>query len=109
MIEVAAAGATPEPEVPDFREAPGQHMLQEALQEFDAGEHGAADRLRAVVAIAKDHALVVAVFQAAVADRHPKQIARQVVEDALAVPRRLGMHHPGRGPDDGGNLEPTAQ
>jgi hypothetical protein len=78
VIEVPATRATPESEVPDFRETPGQHMLQEASQEFDAGERRAVHLLRAVIAIAKDHVLVVDVFQAAVADRDTKQIPREI-------------------------------
>lgn len=100
-VEIRSPGVAPEPVVADLRTATRQHVVKKPLEKFDAGECDVTGRLRPIVAIAKRHVVIVNVCQAAVGDRDAKQIPREVVEDVLPVTRKLGVHHPWRGPHRG--------
>jgi hypothetical protein len=79
-------------------------VSKQAAEKLDAGDGGAAHRLRAIVTITKRDVVVVDLFQAAVTDRDAEQIAGQVVENARAVAGGLGVNDPGCAPDRRGHL-----
>ena len=79
-------------------------MLQESADELDAGDRNMAQLLAAVIPIAERHPTVVDPLQAAVGDRHAKDIASQIIEHLLPVTRSLAVYHPFLFPDGWGNF-----
>ena len=75
-------------------EALGQHMLQEAMEEFFAGERERSFGASALFPIAEGDAPIVLLQQAGGRNRAFAHIAREILESGLSPPGELAMHDP---------------
>jgi len=104
VLPIGPPGGTPEPVVPHLGAAAREHVLQEAAEKLDAGQGDAPHRLSPGVPIAKGDLGFVDLLESTVADGDAEEIPGQVVEDAGAIARGLGVDDPRRRPHRGGDL-----
>ena len=93
--------SAPEPVVADVGAAAWEDVLEESLEELDAGEGDVPLLLGPVVTIPKRHVVIGHMFQSTVGDRDAEHIAPEIVEHPLPATRRLRMDDPRRRPDLG--------
>jgi hypothetical protein len=86
-----ALGGAEETEIADLDEAPGQDVLEEAVDELFGGE--SAERGLAGIgrAVAKGDLIVFEFYQAAVADGDPEDVGSQVLEGSAAIADRFAV------------------
>ena len=75
-------------------EAPGQHMLQEAMDELLDGERAEFGLAGVGGPIPKGDPLILDLHQAPIAQGHAKHIRSQILEGRLAVAHGLAVNHP---------------
>jgi hypothetical protein len=98
-----ALGRAEETEIAHLDEAPGQDVLEEAMDELFCGE-GAEGELSGVGgAVAKGDLVVFEFYQAAIADGDSEDIGSQVLEGSAAVADRFAVDNPILLPDIGGD------
>ena len=99
-----APRAVVQPEVADFSEALGQHVLEEAADELvrrDARGAGLAGR---PVAVSEDDLLSVVAQDRGVGERHAEDVAGEVGQRLLPRADGLGVDDPRPAPDGGRDL-----
>jgi len=94
VLEVAAAGRTPEAVIPYLGAAAREHVLEKAVEECHAGKSHTPHLLAPVVPIAEGDLAVGDAFQAAVGDRNPEDVPPEVGEHLLPATRGLAVHDP---------------
>ena len=94
MLELFAAGGTPDSVVADFDPTAGQNVLEKPGNEFDSRKRDVTHLLGAVVAIAETDQAVVDGFQTAVGNRDAENVAAEIVEDLFATASVFRMNDP---------------
>jgi hypothetical protein len=79
-------------------------MLNESMDELDAGKRDPADLLSAIVAVAKTNVAIVDRFDTAVGDSHAEDVAGQILKDLVTAAGMLGMNDPLFLPDGRGSV-----
>ncbi len=89
-----ALGGAEETEIADLDEAPGQDVLEEAVDELIGGEGAELDLAGSGRAVAKGDLVVFEFDQAAVADGDPEDVRSQILEGSAAIADRFAVDHP---------------
>lgn len=97
-----ALGGAEEAEIADLDEAPGQDVLEEAVDEVIGGEGAEGDLSGSGRAVAKGDLVVFELDQAAVADGDPEDVGSQVLESSAAIADGFAVDHPILFPNKGG-------
>ena len=78
-----------------FNKPFGQNMLQKPPDEFHGGKGAGLEFPGVGRSVAKGHFSLSQFQDAVVADGHPKDVRRQVLQGREAIADRLAMHDPG--------------
>ena len=97
-VELPPTRGTGEPVVPNLREAPWEHVLEEPREERRRGERAARQLPGAAITVPKRHAALVELLEATVGDRDAEDVAAEVLEHLLPGARRLHVDDPVAGP-----------
>jgi hypothetical protein len=89
-----ALGGAEETEIADLDEAPGQDMLEEAVDELIGGEGAELELAGIGRVVAKGDLVVFELDQTAVADGDPEDIRSQVLESSTAIADRFAVDNP---------------
>jgi hypothetical protein len=89
-----------------FGETLWQNMFQKPINKLLGRERDLAGLLGAVIAITESDFTLIESLDPAIADGHPEEITRQIVQNFIATARVLAMHDPGLRPDGAGGLLP---
>jgi hypothetical protein len=92
--QIQALGGAKETEVANLDEAPGQDVLEEAVDEL-FGKEGAELELSGIGrAVAKGDLVVFEFYQTAVADGDPEDVRSQVLEGSTSIADRFAVNDP---------------
>ena len=100
--EQALRGAE-ETEIADLDEAPGEDVLEEAVDELFGGKSAEGDLAGSGRAVAKGDLVVFEFYQAAVADGDPEDVRGEILEGRAAITDRFAVNNPVLLRDGGGD------
>jgi hypothetical protein len=99
-----ALGGAKETEIAHLDKAPGQDVLEEAVDELFGGECAELELSSIGRAVAKGDLVVFELDQAAVADGDPEDVRSEVLEGGAAIANRFAVDDPLLLPDGGGYI-----
>lgn len=94
-----ALGGAEEAEIAHLHKAPGQDVLEEAMDEFLGGESAELELVGCGRAIAKSNLIVFEFYQAAVGDGDPEDVRSEILEGSTAIADRFAVDDPFLLPD----------
>jgi hypothetical protein len=89
-----ALGGAEETEIADLDEAPGQNVLEEAVDELIGGEGAELELAGIGRVVAKGDLVVFELDQTAVADGNPENVGSQVLKGSAAIADRFAVDDP---------------
>ena len=104
LLQGDPGGGAQEPVVAHLHKACWQHVLKEATDELQGIECQGALAVAARLFVAKEDRAVLDLDDAAVGDRHPKDVGGEVLDRGLGAADGLGVDVPVGVPDLAGNL-----